>query len=201
MKVNVKLGHVYIGHVGLLQIREHSEHAGLEATRHEKPFSVDPNNLRGCNAMSGGMCRVCNHSLSLHHPYHVQWVKVIDKQVTVDQNTKKKWDDAKNGRERTAALIQAGEKALKGYKDVIDGATNDLAVLADEYAQLSLSGSFSAQLEKATGLLEQKYKGMEEKEVGKEQLEMVKEGLDKMKKKLAIMTNIGVDIWTAIDSM
>lgn len=59
--------------------------------------------------------------------------------MTLDQDMKKKWDDAKNGRERTGALIQSGEQVLKGYNDVIAGATNDLARLANEYAQKSLS--------------------------------------------------------------
>jgi myosin heavy subunit len=150
-------------------------------------FSLDPKGIEGCTAMKGETCKICNHSLWDHHHYRVKWEEEIDQQVSVDQDMKKKWEAAKDGKEKTTALIEAGEKALNELKQIVDHATNDLAQLAEDYANLSLSGSFSAQMEKAVRLLEQRQKGMEEKGLGQEQLQKVRDGLEFMKKKLELM--------------
>jgi hypothetical protein len=100
---------------------------------------------------------------------------------------KERWKTAKDGKEKKTALIEAGEKALNGVMQVIDNAANDLAQLAEDYAGLSLSGSFSAEMEKAVRLLEQMHKAMEEKGFGQEQLQKVQDGLDSMTKKLELL--------------
>jgi len=146
-------------------------------------FSLDPKKIKRCRAIEGETCEACNHSFWGHHHYNVRWEQVLDTQVSVDQDMKK-WEAAK---EKTTALIEAGERALNELKQVVDHGTNDLAQLAEEYAALSLSGSFSAQVEKAVRLLEQREKGMEEKGLAKEQLEKMREGLGLMKKKLELL--------------
>jgi hypothetical protein len=143
-------------------------------------------------AMTGDRCDICNHSLWNHHHFRVKWVQVIDKQVSVDQDMKKKWETAKGGKEKTAALIAASKKALHGFNQVIDNATNDLAQLAGDYAGMSLSGSFSAQTEKTVRLLEQSYQGMQEKGVGQDQLQKIKESLGHMKEKLELLRDLSL---------
>jgi len=61
---------------------------------------------------------------------------------------------------------------------------------AAEYAALSLTGSFSAQMEKAVRLLEQ---SIEEKGVGQEQLQKVRDGFDHMKKRGSWKLQPGAD--------
>jgi hypothetical protein len=150
-------------------------------------FTLDPKGLTGCWAMTGNTCNQCHHSIDDHHHYCVMWQEEEDKQFSVDQAMKKKFDDAKDGKEKTEAAIKMGEQALRDLNQVIDNATNELAQLASDYAGLSLSGSFSAQMEKAVRLLKQSYTGMEEKGVGQDQLQKVKESLDQMQKKLDLL--------------
>ena len=63
-----------------------------------------------------------------------------------------------------------------------------LARLVEDHATLSLSGPFSAHIEKATVLLEQRYKDMEQKGINKEQLEKIQDSLDLMKRRLELVT-------------
>jgi len=135
--------------------------------------------------MKGNRCSICGHTNQVHYHSKVQWEQVTDEQVPVDQDMKKRWEDAKDGEEKTAALIEAGRKMLNVLNQVIDEAMNELVRLVDEYACLSLSGSFAAQMEKAVGLLEQRYKAMEEK--GHVDLKRVKASLEKMKKELEVL--------------
>ena len=108
-------------------------------------------------------------------------------QVTIDSNMKRKWEAAKNEKEKADALAETSKRALEDLYRIINDAMDDLAQLADEYAHLSLVGSFSAPLEKAIWLLEQQCKGMEEKGVGPEQLEKVRSSLDEMTGRLDLL--------------
>ena len=59
--------------------------------------------------------------------------------------------------------------------------------VAEDYAARSLSGPFSAHVEKAIRLLEHRYKGMEQKGVSKEQLDKLQDSLDLTKRKLELV--------------
>jgi len=100
---------------------------------------------------------------------------------------KRKYKAAKNGEEKTAVLVGASEKVLRDLNLVISRATSTLEQLAEQYANLSLSGSFSAQVGSAVRLLEQHYASLEKKGVDPEQLQKVKQSLDHMKRKLGLL--------------
>jgi len=135
------------------------------------------------------VCRRCGHNLWDHHHYRSKWERVVDTQVAVDQGMKKKWETAKNAKDKTTVLIDAVERALDQLSEIIDHVTNDLLRLADDYSHLSLSGSFSGQMEKAAWLLEQSYKNMEKNGLGQTHLQKVKDGLDVLKKKKEELLN------------
>jgi hypothetical protein len=89
---------------------------------------------------------------------------------------------SRKGREGEAeALLVMSKSKLEDLTRIIDEAMDELGWLAEEYGSLSLSGSFSAPLEKVILLLEQWYKGMEEKGVPLELLTKVQTSLDNMK--------------------
>ena len=94
------------------------------------------------------------------------------------------WEAAK---EDTELLISTYEGALGDLNDAMDRNVDDLARLTEDYAELSLSGPFSAHMEKATRLLEHKYKSMEQNGISKEQLEKMQDGLDLTKRKLELV--------------
>ena len=135
-------------------------------------------------------CPKCNHRLSNHYRQCVKWAQVPDIQVLVDEDMQKKWEMAKDEKEKVAALLEQGKKALQGLNKIISDATNNLSRLTEEFANLSLSGSFSTQVEKAVGLLEQTYKSMEEKCVNPTQLQKVKDNLDQMTRKLELLNKV-----------
>ena len=107
--------------------------------------------------------------------------------MSVDDDMRKQWEAAKDEKARTEALLVTSKSALEDLSRIIDEAMEELARLAEEYASLSLSGSFSAPLEKAISLLEQRCKGMEEKGVGLEVLTKVRTSLDNMKGRLDLL--------------
>ena len=135
-----------------------------------------------------GLCNRCKHSLWDHHRCHSTWTQVTDTQVLIDQNVKRKWAAAKDGKGKMAVLDAVRERVLRGLDQIIDGATSDLARLVERYTLLALSGIFLAQVASVVRLLEQKYIALYMKGVGPDQLQKVKESLEHMKRKLEILT-------------
>ncbi|SRR5258706_1850900 len=138
-----------------------------------------PSQLRSCSH--------CHHSHWSHSHLRSEWVLGQETQVSIDDTMKKQWGEAKDEKERTEALVTASESAVGDLSRVMDEAMDELAQLAEDYACLSLSGCFSAPLEKAIRLLEQRCKGMEEKGVSPEQLERMHGSLEQMKGRLDVL--------------
>ena len=113
----------------------------------------------------------------------------IDKQVLVNHYMKKKWETAKDEKEKTTALIAVHEMVLHDLKQAISRATNKLTPLLEQYAYLSLTGSFSVQMESAIKFLEQKDIVMEETGVSQDRLRKVKKNLDEMERELEFLDN------------
>ena len=98
-----------------------------------------------------------------------------------------KWEEAKSEKEDAESLITTYEIALGDLNDAMGRTMGALARLAEDYAGLSLSGPFSAHVEKATRLLEHRYKTMEQGGVSMERLDKMRDSLDFMKRKLELV--------------
>jgi len=118
---------------------------------------------------------------------YYEWVQVQETKVSIDDNMKKQWETAKDEKERSKVLLIFSDNALDKLSRVMGEDLEELTRLAGDYAGLSLSGCFSAPLEKATRLLEQRCQGMEEKGVGPEQLEAMRGSLKQMKGRLDLL--------------
>ncbi len=112
----------------------------------------------------------------------------IDDQVLVE-DTKKKWDEAKDGKEKTAALIAVNEMVLRHLNQANDCGTGDLVQLVEQYADLSLVGSCSTQAKSAVKFLE----GME-MNTDEDKLKTVQRNLRHMKGKLELLNKIEQDV-------
>ena len=123
-------------------------------------------------------CDVCHHSHSSHFHAFAKWVK------QVDDDMKKKWQAVKDEKEEVEAVVAASERTLVG---LIDEGMDELAWLVEEYAGLSLSGSFSGPLEKAIRLMELHCKSMEEQGVSRDQLEKMRGDLEIVKRRLDLL--------------
>src|SRR5258706_4144183 len=134
-------------------------------------------------------CPRCKHSHLSHFHLSSTWEQVYESQLSIDYGARKRWEAAKDDKERTEALIATSRKALEDLGRVIDDAMYDLAGLAEEYAKLALSGSFSAPLEKAISLLELWCRRRQEKGVGSEVLKKIRTTLDDMKQRRDLLRN------------
>lgn len=132
-------------------------------------------------------CPECTHPHLFHFHLRSEWVRVQDTQVSVENDLKGGSEMEKNDNETTMALTATSRRALSNLNRIINESMGELARSAAEYAHLSLSGCFSAPLERAISLVEQQCKGMEEKGVDREQLEMVRCSLEEMKERLDLL--------------
>ncbi len=132
-------------------------------------------------------CATCHHLLWSHFHAFDKWVQKHESQVTVDEDMKKKWEAAKDEKEKTEALVAESERTLSGLSYSMDTGMDELVRLADEYGRLSLSGSSSGPLEKAIRLLEQRYNSMEGQGVSRDQLEKMRASLEGMKGRLDLL--------------
>ena len=108
-------------------------------------------------------------------------------QEAVDDDMKKKWEAAKDEKEKTEALIATSKCILGSLGYAMDEGMDELVQLAEEYASLSLSGCFSGLLEKAIRLLELHCESMEKQGVSRDQLERMRGSLEQMNRRLELL--------------
>jgi hypothetical protein len=164
-----------------------------------------PNILFELKGLLGGSCNTCKHSLRKHHRYRTKWEKVIDTQVSIDQDMKKQWEAAKDSKEQAEVLAKAHQKVESDLNLVINRATDDLGRLVERYERLSLLASFSAQMDSAIRLLEENYMALESNGVGRDQLQKVTASLDRMQRKRELLNSAKGkaqhDVGTAANSL
>lgn len=149
----------------------------------------NPFDIRSCKAVRfiSGKCNACKHSSREHSHRHYLWREVPDVHVKIDEGMKKRWNEAKEDKERKEAALEALRATSVNLTSALETGLTTLSELAAEYARLSLSGSFTAQVEKAIALYEQKLQGLQEKGVNAEQLKVVEACLDEMRSKQAVL--------------
>ena len=116
----------------------------------------------------------------------------IDNQVLIDEDMKKKWDEAKDGKERTVALIVVNEMALHILKQVDNCATGDLVQLMEQYADLSLVGSCTVRAKSTIKFLEAKEKEPDVRSQNRP--DTLQENLSHMRRKLELLNKIEEDL-------
>ena len=154
------------------------------------PFALDPEKLRECASMTGFWsvaCKKCSHAYSDHRHFNSRWVEEEQTQVTVDPEAKKQFDDAKSVKDAADKFRDTVKAQKEQIQAKIQNATAQLAERAAEYAQLSLSGSFAAQIETAIKMLEQNLESMRAKGTSPETMSKVEESLGAMKAKLDLV--------------
>ena len=111
----------------------------------------------------------------------------IDNQVLIDEDMKRKWDEARYDKERTVALIVVNEMALHILKHVGNYATGDLMQLMEQYADLSLAGSCTVRAKSTVRFLEDK---AEQGYRVENRPDTVREDLGHMRRKLKLLNKI-----------
>ena len=132
-------------------------------------------------------CRVCKHALSDHRHYNSRWAQEEQEQTTVDSEAKMQFDAAKSDKAAADILLQRIVSDQKKLQKQISDTTAELCELADRYAELSLSGSFLGQVEKAVKMLEQNLEAMQTRGASKETIAGVEQTLTKMKGRCEVL--------------
>ena len=114
----------------------------------------------------------------------------FDGQVLIDEDIKKKWDKAKDGKDTTTTLIAVNEMVLRELNQIINWAMGDLVRLVERYGCLSVAGSCSAGVRSVVRLLE----ALEKMDLGKDELEKVKERLGQMKRRLELFNEVEEEV-------
>ena len=135
-------------------------------------------------------CNRCPHSHWLHFHSHSEWVQKQVPRVTVDDDMKKKWDEAESEKAKNEALVAASKRALDDFSSTIDKDMDEIERLAEQYAGLSILGCFSGPLEKAIKLLELHCKSMEEQDVSRDQLKKMRGSVETMQRRLDFFNEV-----------
>lgn len=112
----------------------------------------------------------------------------IENRVLVDEYMKKKWDEAKRGKETTAALIAVYEMVLHGLNQGTDFAMGDLVQLVEQCTSLSLTG-ISRQARGAIGFLKREYEHAKYRRPVSE-LDEIKRNLGHWTRKLELLRKV-----------
>jgi len=146
-------------------------------------------------------CVTCKHSNRSHFYEFAKWVQKEESQMTVDEEMKTQWEAAKDEKERTEALLAGSQRTLDSLSSTVEAGMDALEELQEEYARLSLSGSFSGPLEKAIRLLELHFRNMEQKGVSGDQLEKLRGSVEEMKKRLNVLKKAEKGIVTKLGAV
>ncbi|KAJ7729478.1 hypothetical protein B0H16DRAFT_1775960 [Mycena metata] len=160
-------------------------------------FSLNPEQLRYCAAMrgqniflimtGGSKCIKCSHPVEQHAHWRAVWKERDETQISIDEGMKAKWEGAKQGRAKDEAALKAMRQTLTDIDRIVENNMVELADLAEEYSQMSLSGSFSAHLERGITLLETHLALSYESNIDSDQMRRLEENVAELKRKLDVL--------------
>ncbi|KAF9464254.1 hypothetical protein BDZ94DRAFT_1297271 [Collybia nuda] len=154
-------------------------------------FSFDPKGLLNCWAFSGPKaiqgCRKCDHSYETHHHYNVRWELREDTQIAVDEEAKRKYNDAISVKAQQELGMKQLKQTIMNMDTALAEATDKVGQLVEDYARLSLSGSFAGQVKKSAALLELNLETMRGNGADEQTMKSVEKALNRMKEKLALV--------------
>ena len=152
-------------------------------------FSLKPKDLESCEAMDfhGRKCLICGHLRDDHRHYNTLWKEVEEDEKVVDKAAEKKYNEAKTEKEKKESMKERAEKAINRLTEDVEESTVELGRLAAEYANLSLSGSFTGQVEKAIKLMELNIEKMRNDGSDPQMIAKLESSLVSMQKKLQVL--------------
>ena len=107
----------------------------------------------------------------------------MEKRDCIDNKLKRHRNEANK---TTTIPIAEVQKTIESYNKEIEQATEEIGRLAEQYSELSLSGSFSGQIGKSVKLFET-YLESVRNQLDLETVKQIEESLDRLKKKLSLV--------------
>ena len=135
--------------------------------------------------MNGQTCKECGHSYLSHSHFSVLWQEVEETKTYTNEDFKQRFTEASTEEQRQNVLLSEVERQLADREAEVDAEIAELGRLAEQYAQLALSGSFAEQLHKSVALLEVNLKTMKKDGASLEEITRVEKSLQTLKDKLS----------------
>jgi len=117
-------------------------------------FSFQRYRFKLCSAFGHGKsstCRVCGHHYSTHRHVKAHWE--LKDVITVNQDARKRFESAHSEQERKEALRAQVTVEIATMKSSMRVSMEQIRRLVESYANISLSGSFSVQIERSVDML------------------------------------------------
>lgn len=132
-------------------------------------------------------CDKCQHSLADHSYVKALWEEVEQTSNDVDEAARQQFTHASSEKERKESMRDFVQRALDEIQVHLEEDTRELGRIAEEYARLSLSGSFAGQLHKSVKLLATKLESMRNDGSGVEIIARMEKSLERLKDKLRLL--------------
>ncbi|KAM6499738.1 hypothetical protein JOM56_005246, partial [Amanita muscaria] len=132
-------------------------------------------------------CPRCKHPYHHHTHDRTEWRQKDHQRIVINRDAEKKYTGAKSENEKQEALRTTIQETINDLSEEIEDCLNRLGLLTEEYAKLSLSGSFAGQVGKTVVLLELNLESMRNNGTDSESVRKVEESLERMKEMLSIL--------------
>jgi hypothetical protein len=143
----------------------------------------------GCMAMgSDNNCTLCGHSYLDHRHDYYLWKQGEGIETVVDE--RKLFDAKKSGAGRQEEMKAALERAIARLEAELQESLAEVALHAAAYSKLSLTGSFTALIQRTVRLLETTAEAMRNNNSDIDSIKVVEKSLEVVKKKLDLVTNV-----------
>ncbi|KAF9492685.1 hypothetical protein BDN71DRAFT_1396304 [Pleurotus eryngii] len=158
-------------------------------------FTLDRDALgRNCEAFSkqlgpdgGYICNECGHSSNHHQHYRSRWMEREEPQVNVDEQAKRRYQQADAEEERIRIMEEYVHRKIKVLDASVAADMEELGSICEEYNKLSLSGSFVGYLSQAILLLMTHEQKMKQEGATMEALERISGHIKALERKRAIL--------------
>ncbi|KAM6499735.1 hypothetical protein JOM56_005243 [Amanita muscaria] len=132
-------------------------------------------------------CPRCKHPYHHHTHDRLEWRQKDHQRIVINRDAEKKYTGAKDENEKQEALKATIQETINNLTEEIEDCLNRLGLLTEEYANLSLSGSFAGQVRKTVVLLELNLESMRNNGTDSDSVRKVEESLERMKEMLSIL--------------
>ncbi|KAJ4000672.1 hypothetical protein F5050DRAFT_1803869 [Lentinula boryana] len=133
------------------------------------------------------VCTICHHLAEDHQHYRSKWVKRIKSDKVVDEDAKRRYNEAKTEAERIAIVMEGVQKKVEALEQEIVSLEKELSELCDKYNQLALSGSFIGYISSAIRLLKLREETMKKEGADAESLKRMADRIERLENKRRVL--------------
>lgn len=154
------------------------------------PFSFERYRMKLCSVFGYGtstLCKVCSHHFQSHNHLRAGWSLESEDGTDIDPDARMRFESAHSEQERKEVLRAEASREIEAMKVTMIEGMNLLRELIGSYAGLSLSGNFSAQIEKAVSLFSMTRKTLLMNGGSGKTIELLDENISMLQQKIAVI--------------